>query len=121
MVWTNRKYIAGCQSSGHKIKPGYGDTFLYDIVSDDNGDETLVDEEGNITVRTAGTKPNGIFTEYWRPCKRMMFKHDLYYTGDKAYKPMLMATSGLSAGMMTLLNFRLPRWPFEVGKYFIGT
>ncbi|HNP21445.1 MAG TPA: AMP-binding protein [Panacibacter sp.] len=76
---------------GHKIKPGSmgKPTFLYDIViADDNGDEMPVDEEGNITVRTAGTKPNGIFTEYFgdRAKKNDVFKHDLYYTGDKAYK-----------------------------------
>lgn len=76
---------------GHKIKPGSmgKPTFLYDIViADEVGNEMPVDEEGNITVRTTGTKPNGIFTEYFGDAekKKEVFKHGLYYTGDKAYK-----------------------------------
>ena len=76
---------------GDKIK--YGSmgkaTFLYDIViADDNGNELPANEEGNITVRTNTGKPNGLFLEYVGDPekKKTVFKSDLYYTGDKAYK-----------------------------------
>ncbi|MEP7373006.1 MAG: AMP-binding protein [Chitinophagaceae bacterium] len=76
---------------GDKIK--YGSmgkpTFLYDIViADDDGNELLPNEEGNITVRTNTGKPNGIFLEYADDPekKKTVFKSGLYYTGDKAYK-----------------------------------
>lgn len=76
---------------GVAIKPGSmgRPTFLYDIIiADDNGNELPVDEEGNITVRTTGTAPNGIFSAYYGDPdkKKEVFKHGLYYTGDKAYK-----------------------------------
>lgn len=64
-------------------------TFLYNIViADDDGNELPVQEEGNITVRTTTAKPNGIFKEYFEDAEKMkaVFKHGLYYTGDKAYK-----------------------------------
>jgi len=64
-------------------------TFLYDIViADENGNELPVDEEGNITVKTTTPKPNGLFAEYFGDAekKKEVFKHGLYYTGDKAYK-----------------------------------
>jgi len=64
-------------------------TFLYDIViSDEDGNELPANEEGNITVKTNTGKPNGLFTEYLgEPDKRkQVFRHNLYYTGDKAYK-----------------------------------
>ena len=64
-------------------------TFLYDIViADDNGNELPANEEGNITVRTNTGKPNGLFLEYVGDPekKKTVFKSDLYYTGDKAYK-----------------------------------
>ena len=64
-------------------------TFLYDIViADDEGNELPNLEEGNITVRTDTGKPNGIFADYFGDPdkKEKVFKHNLYYTGDKAYK-----------------------------------
>jgi len=64
-------------------------TFLYDIViADDDGNELPFNEEGNIAVKTNTGKPNGLFGEYFGdPGKKQeVFKHDLYYTGDKAYK-----------------------------------
>lgn len=64
-------------------------TFLYDVViADDNGNEMPINEEGNITVKTSTDKPNGIFIDYFGEPekKRSVFKHGLYYTGDKAYK-----------------------------------
>lgn len=64
-------------------------TFLYDIViADESGNELPEDEEGNITVKTTTAKPNGLFAEYFGDAekKKEVFKHGLYYTGDKAYK-----------------------------------
>ncbi len=64
-------------------------TFLYDIIiADEDGNELPVNEEGDITVKTDTGKPNGLFTEYFgEPDKKKeVFRHHLYYTGDKAYK-----------------------------------
>lgn len=64
-------------------------TFLYDIViADENGNELPEDDEGYITVKTTTGKPNGLFAEYFGDAekKKEVFKHGLYYTGDKAYK-----------------------------------
>ena len=64
-------------------------TFLYDIIiADDGGRELPVHEEGTIAVRTNTTTPNGVFSEYFGDPekKKEVFKFDLYYTGDKAYK-----------------------------------
>ena len=76
---------------GDKIKFGSmgKPSFLYDIViADENGNELPEDEEGNITVKTTTGKPNGLFAEYFGDAekKKEVFKHGLYYTGDKAYK-----------------------------------
>ena len=64
-------------------------TFLYDIViADDEGIEMPLLEEGNICVKMDVNKANGIFTGYLGEPERnnKVFKHNLYYTGDKAYK-----------------------------------
>jgi acyl-coenzyme A synthetase/AMP-(fatty) acid ligase len=64
-------------------------TFMYDIViADDEGNEQPLLEEGNICVKRASEKENGVFIEYLGDAERMklVFKHGLYYTGDKAYK-----------------------------------
>jgi len=64
-------------------------TFMYDIViADEAGHELPACEEGNITVRTDTGKPNGLLTGYaGNPEKeKEVFRHGLYYTGDKAYK-----------------------------------
>jgi acetyl-CoA synthetase len=64
-------------------------TFLYDIViADEAGNELPDTEEGSITVRTETGKPNGIFIDYFDDAEKMheVFKHGLYYTGDKAYR-----------------------------------
>ncbi len=63
-------------------------TFLYDVVIANEAGEILpVHEEGNITVRTDSDTLTGIFDEYLGDPekKKAVFKHDLYYTGDKAY------------------------------------
>ncbi len=64
-------------------------TFLYDIViADDEGIEMPLLEEGNICVKMDDNIANGIFTGYLGEPERndKVFKHKLYYTGDKAYK-----------------------------------
>ncbi len=64
-------------------------TFLYEIViADEHGNELPIGEEGNITVKTTTGKPNGIFNSYFEDPEKLkdVFKHGLYYTGDKAYK-----------------------------------
>ncbi len=63
--------------------------FMYDIVITDEDGNILPDsEEGNICVKTDTGKPNGIFIDYLDEPekKKSVFRHNLYYTGDKAYK-----------------------------------
>lgn len=76
---------------GTKVKFGSmgKPTFLYDVVIADEEGSTLPDnEEGNICVNMTQSKPNGIFTTYFgnEEKKKEVFKHGLYYTGDKAYR-----------------------------------
>jgi acetyl-CoA synthetase len=64
-------------------------TFLYDIViADEDGLEQPLFEEGNICIRMDARRKNGVFEEYLGEPERKakVFKHGLYYTGDKAYK-----------------------------------
>ncbi len=64
-------------------------TFLYDVViADEHGLELPADMEGNICVKMNTGKPNGIFLDYFGDPekKKEVFKHELYYTGDKAYR-----------------------------------
>ncbi|HEX5150880.1 MAG TPA: AMP-binding protein [Parafilimonas sp.] len=64
-------------------------TFLYDVViADEEGNELENTEEGSITVNTGTGRPNGIFIDYFDDTEKMqdVFKHGLYYTGDKAYR-----------------------------------
>ena len=63
--------------------------FLYDIViADTDGNELPVHETGQIAVRMHPGTFNGIFRSYIGDEEKMkeVFKHSLYYTGDKAYK-----------------------------------
>jgi len=76
---------------GKKLKPGSmgKSTFLYDIgIFDEDGNEVPPLEEGIICVKLEDNNPNGLFIEYLGDKKRTAnsFKHNLYYTGDKAYK-----------------------------------
>ena len=76
---------------GGKVKFGSmgKPTFLYEVViADQDGNELPIDEEGNICVKTDTGKPNGIFADYFEDSekKEQVFKHELYYTGDKAYQ-----------------------------------
>ena len=64
-------------------------TFLYDIViADEEGNELPVDEEGSITVKINSRKVSGLFAGYFGDpgMEKGVFKHGLYYTGDKALK-----------------------------------
>jgi acetyl-CoA synthetase len=64
-------------------------TFLYElIISDDNGIEMPILEEGNLCVKMNTKKENGVFTGYFGEPERniKVFRNNLYYTGDKAYK-----------------------------------
>lgn len=64
-------------------------TFLYDvIIADDDGKEIQTLEEGNICLVHNNESINGIFKTYLLDTERhsLVFKHGLYYTGDKAYK-----------------------------------
>ena len=76
---------------GRKVKFGSmgKPTFLYDVViADDEGNIQSNGEEGNICVKMDTGKPNGIFNDYFGDAekKKSVFKHGLYYTGDKAYR-----------------------------------
>src|SRR5690554_5485508 len=64
-------------------------TFLYDVViADDEGKEVETSEEGNICLKHDINRITGVFKTYLIDKERndAVFKHGLYYTGDKAYK-----------------------------------
>lgn len=64
-------------------------TFLYNVViADDDGNEVQTLEEGNICLVHNKESINGVFKTYLIDTERnsIVFKHGLYYTGDKAYK-----------------------------------
>ena len=64
-------------------------SFLYDVIIADEEGHVLPDfAEGHIAVRTDTGRPNGIFKEYFGEPERRasVFRHGLYYTGDKAYR-----------------------------------
>lgn len=70
---------------GSMGKPG----FLYDIcIADPDGNELPVHETGQVAVRLHPGKFRGIFKFYIgdEEKQKEVFKHGLYYTGDKAYK-----------------------------------
>lgn len=76
---------------GAAVRPGsMGQaSFLYDVVvAGDDGDELPALAEGHIAVRLHPARPNGIFKEYYGEPARAaaVFRHGLYYTGDKAYR-----------------------------------
>lgn len=76
---------------GSAVRPGSmgRPSFLYDVVvADDEGVELPALAEGHIAVRMHPDRPNGIFKEYFGEPERAatVFRHGLYYTGDKAYR-----------------------------------
>jgi len=63
-------------------------TFIYDtLIADADGKELPVHETGQIAVRMHPKKFRGIFKSYIGDDEKQkqVFKHGLYYTGDKAY------------------------------------
>ena len=80
-----------CNLPGSQIKFGSmgKPAFLYDIViAGAEGNELPVHETGQIAVLMRPGHFNGIFKSYIGDAdrEREVFKHSLYYTGDKAYK-----------------------------------
>ena len=64
-------------------------TFIYDMmIADPDGNELPVHETGQIAVRMHPEKFRGIFKSYIgdEEKQKQVFRHGLYYTGDKAYK-----------------------------------
>ncbi|TPG66021.1 acyl-CoA synthetase [Hymenobacter nivis] len=76
---------------GAAVRPGSmgQPSFMYDVVvADDDGAELPALAEGHIAVRQHPDRPNGLFKEYFGEPGRAatVFRHGLYYTGDKAYR-----------------------------------
>ncbi|MEM7654696.1 MAG: AMP-binding protein [Bacteroidota bacterium] len=76
---------------GQVLKPGSmgKQSFLYEVgIFDENGQEVPPLEEGIICVKLEAAKNNGLFLLYLDDEARTAnsFQHNLYYTGDKAYK-----------------------------------
>ena len=80
-----------CNLPGSQLKFGSmgKPAFLYEIIiADEKGNVMPVHETGQIAVRMQGGKFTGVFKSYEgeEERQRAVFKHGLYYTGDKAYK-----------------------------------
>ena len=80
-----------CNLPGSKIRFGSmgKPTFIYDmLIADAEGNELPVHETGQIAVRMHPERFRGIFKSYIgdEEKQKEVFKHGLYYTGDKAYK-----------------------------------
>ncbi|TAL49627.1 MAG: branched-chain amino acid aminotransferase [Chitinophagaceae bacterium] len=80
-----------CNLPGSQLKFGSmgKPAFLYDMmIADADGNELPVHETGQIAVRMHPDRFNGIFKSYIGDDEKQkeVFKHGLYYTGDKAYK-----------------------------------
>jgi len=109
----NPEVIAAWQrGTGHRLRDGYGQTestamvynlpgaavrpgsmgrpsFMYDVaIADDAGALQPDLAEGHLVVRTGTGRPNGLFAGYFGEPERAatVFRHGLYYTGDKAYR-----------------------------------
>jgi acetyl-CoA synthetase len=80
-----------CNLPGARLKFGSmgKPAFLYDVlIADEEGKEMPLHETGQVAVRMQADRFSGIFKSYVGDENRQkeVFKHDLYYTGDKAYK-----------------------------------
>ena len=80
-----------CNVPGSKVKFGSmgKPTFIYDVlIADAEGNELPVHETGQIAVRMHSEHFRGVFKSYIGDDEKQkeVFKHGLYYTGDKAYK-----------------------------------
>ncbi len=80
-----------CNLLGSKVKFGSmgKPTFIYDmLIADADGNELPVHETGQIAIRMHPESFRGVFKSYIgdEEKQKEVFKHGLYYTGDKAYK-----------------------------------
>ena len=80
-----------CNLPGSEIRFGSmgKPTFIYDmLIADAEGNEMPVHETGQIAVRMHPERFRGVFKSYIgdEEKQKQVFKHGLYYTGDKAYK-----------------------------------
>ena len=80
-----------CNLPGSKVRFGSmgKPTFIYDmLIADADGNELPVHETGQIAVRMHPERFRGVFKSYIgdEEKQKEVFKHGLYYTGDKAYK-----------------------------------
>ena len=80
-----------CNLPGSKVRFGSmgKPTFIYDmLIADAEGNEMPVHETGQIAVRMHPELFRGVFKTYIGDDEKQkeVFKHGLYYTGDKAYK-----------------------------------
>src|SRR5436190_954904 len=80
-----------CNLPGSKVRFGSmgKPTFIYDtLIAGADGNELPVHETGQIAVRMHPESFRGIFKSYIgdNEKQKAVFKHGLYYTGDKAYK-----------------------------------
>ena len=80
-----------CNLPGSKVRFGSmgKPTFIYDmLIADAEGNELPVHETGQIAVRMHTERFRGVFKSYIgdEEKQEQVFKHGLYYTGDKAYK-----------------------------------
>ncbi|NAW50897.1 AMP-binding protein [Elizabethkingia argentiflava] len=81
--------IANLPNTAIKIGSMGRPTFMYKvIIADDKGCELPIYEEGNICLKIDKEVINGLFKTYLydEDKERQVFKHGLYYTGDRAYK-----------------------------------
>jgi len=80
-----------CNLPGSKVRFGSmgKPTFIYDMmIADADGNELPVHETGQVAFRMHPDRFRGIFKSYIgdKERQKQVFKHGLYYTGDKAYK-----------------------------------
>ena len=80
-----------CNLPGSRVRFGSmgKPTFIYDMmIADGEGNEMPVHETGQIAVRMHTERFRGIFKSYIgdEEKQNQVFRHGLYYTGDKAYK-----------------------------------
>ena len=80
-----------CNLPGSKIRFGSmgKPAFIYDmLIADADGNELPVHETGQIAVRMHPESFRGVFKTYIgdEEMQKQVFRHGLYFTGDKAYK-----------------------------------
>jgi len=80
-----------CNLPGSKVRFGSmgKSTFIYDVlIADAEGNELPVHETGQIAVRMHPEHFRGVFKSYVGDDEKQkeVFRHGLYFTGDKAYK-----------------------------------